>query len=171
LVLELSREDSFNGAEGYKTGNALRRVPVHQQLIEFGFLDFWDRQQALGHSWLFPDWAQHIEGAKDNRPEVHFEADFFNSHRLKWGVPVHRARKTTFHSFRGFFIEACHAADMNPYTILKMVGHDEGTEVRTSEVHRGYLSQDLTPEEVQVIDRVTVPLGPMHSFGDWLKRQ
>ncbi|MBF0678074.1 MAG: site-specific integrase [Devosia sp.] len=165
LVLELDGiNDDAVGEEGYKTGNAIRRVPLHPQLIELGFLDYWQRQLEAGHNRLFPAWTQHIKGGKDDRPEVHFEADFFNAHRLKWGVPKHRKDKLTFHSFRGFFIQACHDARINPYTILKWVGHDEETAARTNEVHRNYLSHDLTEEEVAEIAKVKVPIGSVVSY-------
>ncbi|WP_332719421.1 site-specific integrase [Pelagibacterium mangrovi] len=170
LVLELDDDGSVDGEEGYKTGNAIRRVPIHQQLIDLGFLDFWSHQQSLGCERPFPDWTQHIKGGKDGRPEIHFEADFFNAHRLNWKVPPHRARKLTFHSFRGFFIQASHDARISPYTILKWVGHDEDTEAKTSEVHRGYLNEDITADEVAEIDKIKVSLGPVASFADWLKR-
>ena len=73
-----------------------------------------------------------------------------------------------------FFIQACHDAKVDPYTILKFVGHDDKTEAKTSEVHRNYMSCDLTPDEVIEIDRVKVPIGPIGPilpFGKWLKRQ
>ncbi|HVY15705.1 MAG TPA: site-specific integrase [Rhodopila sp.] len=159
LVLELEDGEAANDEEGYKTGNAVRRIPVHPHLVEIGFLKFWERQQELGHDRLFPNWTQHRKGAARGRPEVHFEADFFNAHRLKWNVPAHRAAKLTFHSFRGFFIQACHDARVDAYTILKWVGHDEDTEAQTNAVHRGYMSKDLTVDEVVAIDRVIIPLG------------
>lgn len=172
LVLELSGDNgSAAGEEGYKTGNAVRRVPIHPQLVSLGFLDFWQSQEATGAKRLFPNWTQHIKGSKDNRPEVHFEADFFNAHRIKWGVPPHRQAKLSFHSFRSFFIQACHSAKVDPYAILKWVGHDEETESKTSGVHRNYLEQDLTREEVAEIASVQVPIGPVMSYKDWLKRK
>lgn len=169
LVLELGGDDGDAlGEEGYKTGNAVRRVPIHPQLVDLGFLDFWHSQVSAGAKRLFPNWTQHIKGGKDNRPEVHYEADFFNTHRVKWGVPPHRKAKLTFHSFRSFFIQACHDARIDPYTILKWVGHDEETEGKTSDVHRCYLSQDLTREEIAEIAKVKVPIGPIMSYRDWL---
>ncbi|MGN6683952.1 MAG: DUF6538 domain-containing protein, partial [Devosia sp.] len=76
LVLELEGGDAADDEEGYKTGNAVRRIPIHPRLVELGFLKFWERQQELGHDRLFPDWTQHRKGAAQGRPEVHFEADF-----------------------------------------------------------------------------------------------
>lgn len=160
-----------DGARGYKTGNAVRRVPIHQQLIDIGFLDFWDHQRSQGHAKPFPDWSQHIKGKAQGTPEIHYDADFFNAHRLKWNVPKERQGKLTFHSFRGFFIQTCHDARIDPYTILKMVGHDEDTEDKISKVHRGYMRKDLTRDEVNEIDKVVVPLGSITPFRDWLKRQ
>ncbi len=172
LVLELDGDiDQTDGARGYKTGNAVRRVPIHQQLIDIGFLDFWDHQRSHGHAKPFPDWSQHIKGKAQGTPEIHYDADFFNAHRLKWNVPKERQGKLTFHSFRGFFIQACHDARIDPYTILKMVGHDEGTEDKISKVHRGYMRKDLTRDEVNEIDKVVVPLGSITPFRDWFKRR
>jgi len=159
LVLELEDAETDGGVEGYKTGNAIRRIPIHPQLEQIGFLQFWERQKGLGYDRLFPDWTQHRKGSKDGQAEIHFEADFFNAHRLKWNVPPHRSAKLTFHSFRGFFIQACHDAGIDAYTILKWVGHDEETERSTNSVHRGYMAKDLTAEEVAAIGRTTVPLG------------
>jgi hypothetical protein len=146
-------------------------MPIHQQLIDIGFLDFWEHQREKGHKKPFPDWAPHIKGKAQGTPEVHYDADFFNAHRGKWRVPKERQSKLTFHSFRGFFIQACHDARIDPYTILKMVGHDEGTEDKISKVHRGYMRKDLTREEVGEIDKVVVPTGPIVAFADWLKSQ
>ena len=172
LVLELADDvDQDDGARGYKTDNALRRVPIHPQLIDIGFLDFWKHQRENELAKPFPDWAPHIKGKAQGKPEIHYDADFFNEHRLKWGVPKQRQGKLTFHSFRGFFIQACHDAKIDPYTILKMVGHDEGTEDKISKVHRGYLRKDLTRDEVGEIDKVVVPIGPIVAFRDWLEGQ
>jgi hypothetical protein len=51
-----------------------------------------------------------------------------------------------------------------------MVGHDDELAAQTSAVHRGYLSQDLTEEELDEIDRVSVPLGRVQSFTELVKR-
>lgn len=172
LVLELAEDTKQNdGTRGYKTNNALRRVPIHQQLIDIGFLDFWEHQREKGHAKPFPDWAPHIKGKAQGAPEVHYDADFFNAHRSKWRVPKERQSKLTFHSFRGFFIQACHDARIDPYAILKMVGHDEDTEDKISKVHRGYLRKDLTRDEVGEIDKVVVPIEPIMAFREWLKGQ
>ena len=41
---------------------------------------------------------------------------------------------------------------------------------KTNDVHRNYLSQDLTRDEVAEIAKVKVPVGPMMSCKDWLKK-
>src|SRR5690606_40225262 len=52
---------------------------------------------------------------------------------------------------------------------LPIFGHDEATEGQTTSVHRNYMDKDLTPGEVGEIDKVVVPVGPVTSFGDWLR--
>ncbi len=169
FVLEIGDDDQAKGV-GYKTSNALRRVPLHRQLLELGLQDFFEHQKRLGFRKPFPDWAEHVKGGAGGVPEVHYEADFFNQHRARWNVPAERRHKLTFHSFRGFFIQGCLSAKINPYTTLKMVGHDDELATQTSAVHRGYLSQDLTGEEMNEIDRVSVPLAPMSSFKELVQR-
>jgi integrase len=164
LVLEVDPESIDATVAGYKTARALRRVPIHRQLADIGFLDFWEHQKAQGHDRPFPTWPQHRKAGQDGVAEIHYEGDFFNAHRVKWGVRPERQRRLTFHSFRYFFTQACHDADIDPYTVLKMVGHDEDTEARTSKVHRGYLDKDLTEDEIDAIDRVRVPLGKVTPF-------
>jgi integrase len=169
LVLEIDDEDRKNGV-GYKTQNALRRVPFHQQLVNIGLVDFIEYQRRLGHSKLFPNWVQHVKGAKNGTPEVHYEASFFNENRARWGLAPERRRKLSFHSFRYFFIQACLNAKISPYTALKMVGHDADLDSRINDVHAGYHDRDLTEEEVCEIDRVKVPLGPIVPFRELLAR-
>lgn len=101
--------------------------PSIPSLSRSGSCNFGSGRKDWGYDRLFPDWTQHRKGSKDGQVEIHFEADFFNTHRLKWNVPPHRSAKLTFHSFRGFFIQACHDAGIDAYTILKWVGHDEET--------------------------------------------
>lgn len=170
IMLEATEESAARG-EGYKTINALRRVPVHQQLIDIGLLDFAAHQRAKGLSRVFPDWTQHVKGGVSGQPEIHYEADFFNAHRLKWNVPAARAKKLSFHSFRGFFIQACRDARVDPYTALKWVGHDDGLKAQTNEVHAGYMSKDLTEKEVGEINRVVVPLAAIIPFRELLQRR
>lgn len=169
LVLEIDDEDRKNGV-GYKTQNALRRVPFHQQLVGIGLVDFIEYQRRLGHSKLFPNWVQHVKGAKNGTPEVHYEASFFNENRARWGLAPERRRKLSFHSFRYFFIQACLNAKISPYTALKMVGHDADLDSKINDVHAGYRDRDLTEEEVSEIDRVKVPLGPIVPFRELLAR-
>jgi integrase len=169
FVLEIDDEDRKNGV-GYKTQNALRRVPSHQQLVDIGLVDFIEYQRRLGHSRLFPNWVQHIKGASNGAPEIHYEASFFNENRARWGLVPERRRKLTFHSFRYFFIQACLNAKIGPYTALKMVGHDADLDIKINDVHAGYRDRDLTEEEVLEIDRVKVPLGPILPFKDLLAK-
>jgi hypothetical protein len=139
-------------------------------LIDIGLQDFVGHQQRKGSKKLFPDWTKHVKGGANGEPEVHYEADFFNDHRSRWNVPAERHKKLAFHSFRRFFIQACHSAKIDPYTALKMVGHDDGLKAQVNDVHANYMGSDLTAEEVGAIDGVVVPLGQVQKFQDLVRR-
>ena len=46
-----------------KTSTSQRRIPVHQALVDLGFLEFVERQRAVGNIRLFPDYERSQDDA------------------------------------------------------------------------------------------------------------
>lgn len=125
-----------------KTISSIRRVPVHNALIDAGFLKFVKPIASAGR--LFPD----IERGSDG----------YYSHNLSkwWGRYASKvgfaAPKTAFHSFRHNFKDALRAADVPQSVSMALMGHADGS------VHGSYGSgPSLQLLKVQ-LDRATYPI-------------
>ena len=124
-----------------KTVNAKRRVPVHDQLLSLGFLDYVKSVKEAGYTKLFPHLQDGKNGFKKNMcrqfgeyldlPEVNIV------HPLK-----------VFHSFRHTVITALTDAGVNDGLKRALVGHDIDT--RTS-AHDDYIHASmLTVPNLQI---------------------
>ena len=54
-VFSINQEDSVQTRKSVKKAHHKRLVPIHQRLIDLGFLEFYELQMALGESRLFPE--------------------------------------------------------------------------------------------------------------------
>ncbi|MCV0394316.1 MAG: site-specific integrase [Rhizobiaceae bacterium] len=89
-LVDIYREqgiDVINLALASKNVRSKRIVPIHQHLIDLGFLDHVERMRKHGKTRLFPDWE----------PEDKVNRWFLRSYRTKVGVTD---KRKVFHSFR-----------------------------------------------------------------------
>lgn len=100
-----------------KTANAYRRIPVHPDLIRFGLLDLIQLRRDNGEIRLFPDLAM----GKDGYYSSSF-SKFYGRFLVAVGV---KDPKTSFHSFRHNFEDACRDAEMPAEIMNTLQGHSE----------------------------------------------
>ena len=123
-----------------KTENSVRRVPVHDQLLALGFVDYVQCLQKAGYKKLFPHLQDGKNGYKKNMcrtfgeyldlPEVNIV------HPLK-----------VFHSFRHTVVTKLTGAGVNEGLKRALVGHDIDTK---QSAHDDYTHLDaLTIENLQ----------------------
>lgn len=117
--LQLGRDFRF------KNDNSMRNVPLHQALIDVGFLDFVASRRAANgpDARLFHKIAQTSKRKGENMYSdvwgKHF-ARFLKSLGLR---TADNARRTTFHSFRHTFIEQSERDGLNEGAQERIVGH------------------------------------------------
>lgn len=106
-------------AEGQrlKNENSRRRIPVHPTLREIGFDRFLESRQESGMDRLFPD----LEMGKDGYYSSPF-SKYFGRFLKSVGA---KEAKTSFHSFRHNFEDACRDADVPPEVMNTLQGHGE----------------------------------------------
>ena len=111
-----------------KTKQSERFVPLHPQLIEFGFLEYVAAQaKARGHkAWLFPLVAPGTTGAAA-------WSKWFGRYIRENGVTD---TKKVFHSFRHTFIDALRLAGVSEEINIALVGHTDDS------VHGNYGAKD-----------------------------
>lgn len=108
--LEINNEDGRRT----KNGPSNRFVPVHDDLIALGFLDYWKGLPQEGY--LFPDLITDRYGRSERFSE------WFNQKLLRGELGVSDPKQVLY-SFRHGFITKCRDAEMADSTRLSIVGH------------------------------------------------
>lgn len=104
-----------------KTAAAMRKVPIHPDLIEnYHFLDFVEQQKKQNCGRLFP------ELKKQSGRYSHYASRWFGKYLKDIGVKTDDNFKD-FHSFRHTFTHMCKLADVEEYKVKEVVGHETGT--------------------------------------------
>jgi integrase len=106
-------------AEGQriKSASGKRRIPIHKRLVELGFLEFAATRQEEQTAQLFPelkmDASWYLSGEFSK---------FFSRYleRIDAKTP-----KTSFHSFRHNFEDACRNGGVPPHIMNALQGHSE----------------------------------------------
>lgn len=100
-----------------KTRDSARAVPVHDELIRLGFLDF-ARAKGASDELLFGE----LRSTGGKRPLADTAARHFGR-LLDRVLPQARASKTTFHSFRAYVNTALAAAGVSDAARERIMGH------------------------------------------------
>lgn len=103
-----------------KTPAARRLLPLHDEILRLGFLDYWADIKRAGHKRLFPQWNI---GA--DRYYSSAASKFYNERFLKnAGV---KSDKTCFYSFRHCFKNGLRGTDMKSEMENYLMGHADGS--------------------------------------------
>lgn len=100
-----------------KNENSRRRIPVHPKLIELGLRELMMQRRTNGEVRLFPDLPLGKDGYYSS-PFSKFYGRFLASVGAK-------GAKTSFHSFRHNFEDACRDAEAPPEVMNTLQGHGE----------------------------------------------
>ncbi|WP_312528547.1 site-specific integrase [Comamonas sp.] len=115
-ILTIDGVDSIEIEKG-KNNSARRVVPIHEKLIEMGFLNYHSYMLELGNEFLFP----HLIDGKNGRGK-NVGRQF--SDYLRKNLKISNGRKV-FHSFRHTVITRLHTLNSNPVHALQIVGHND----------------------------------------------
>jgi integrase len=102
-----------------KTKSRVRRVPVHPELIKFGFLEYVEK---LAEGPLFPELYLNASNPSDAFGK------WFLRFRLSIGVDRSTIPKVSFHSFRHSFREACRESEIPDYAAKRIGGWSAGSD-------------------------------------------
>ena len=120
-VDELKREDGiwfFDIKGKVKTRNSVRRVPIHEKLIELGLLKYTELIKRSGEERLF--WMLPEINDKYSRTV----SKFFNDSYLK-KVEVYEANKKILYSTRHTFITKAKTMGLDDACLKELVGHEQ----------------------------------------------
>jgi integrase len=131
--------------QSVKTLSSVRRVPVHRQLVDLGFLDYLQAIRRGGHQWLFP----YLKVSKDGS-----RGDAFG----KWfgrklnAIGIKEEPGAVFHSFRHGFVDRARDCDVPREIRTALTGHSGGQTVHDRYGH-GFSIQRLAVE----MDKISYP--------------
>ncbi|WP_421906069.1 DUF6538 domain-containing protein [Mameliella sp.] len=115
-----------DGARSVKSAAAIRSVPIHSRLVEFGFLEYVSKVRRAGSGGLFPTLTRSTKGQFNNASR------HFSRYLDAIDLPVAEdASKPTFHCLRHSFIDELRR-EHSEQEFRPLVGHEEKT------VTRGY---------------------------------
>ena len=97
-----------------KTSNSHRKIPIHQTLVDFGFLEFVSKRSSTR---LFPE-AQRGDDDTYSKPY----SKSFSKHLTALGI---KHKKNSFHSFRHNFEDACRNNGVPKGIMYALQGHAE----------------------------------------------
>lgn len=142
----------FNIEEG-KTKNAIRRVPLHQKLIDLGLVDYIEWVQKQGYSQIFPHLKPGKNGFKKNMCRqfgVHLDLPQVNI--------VHPQK--VFHSFRHTVITMLTDKGVSDGMRKALVGHDSETveSVHDDYIHPEELTLDNLRKAINKLDYPTIEI-------------
>lgn len=120
-----------------------RTIPIHNKLIELGFLDYVASIRQQGHKQLFPHLTKGASGSLSDA-----FSKWFNRFLHGIGVKAHND-KMVFHSFRHTFRDAARNARIPAEVVSALGGWKESDNVR-DEYGSGYKIK-LLNEEIQKI--------------------
>nr|WP_254444190.1 site-specific integrase [Ruegeria arenilitoris] len=111
--------DITNEGEGQsvKTNSGKRRIPIHSQLISLGFNAFVSRRRTERSHRLFPEMRKDASGYYSGN-----FSKFFSRYLERIGV---KTAKTSFHSFRHNFEDACRNGEVPSNIMDALQGHAE----------------------------------------------
>lgn len=134
-------------AQRLKNTYSRRVLPLRQEVIDCGFVEFIEQAKRWGRVTLFPDvvWGPNGPGDTISR--------WFNTRFLRKICGI-TDKRYTFHSLRHTFINAAHDSNVKKTDIARLIGHTVGTDILT--LH--YFGRDDRPEAlVSVLDTIEFP--------------
>ncbi|MCE5973418.1 site-specific integrase [Sinirhodobacter sp. WL0062] len=109
-------------AEASKNQRSKRLVPIHDDLVKFGFLEYVEGLRRSGEKLLFPEWAERTDKVNDW---------FNNTYLVNLGL---KSRKKVFYSFRHTLATELARAGV-PRELSKMISGHAPQEVASVYIH------------------------------------
>lgn len=148
-IMDITETDDEEGdeAKSLKTEGSQRVVPVHQELIALGLLEYLESICVQGHTRLFPFATRNSRGQ--------MISDFSrNFGRYLTKIGIKDGRGLSLYSFRHGAMDAMRRAGYLDDQFNFIFGHGSG-----SKVTRGYgvLTQGMTTQRAELINAIAYP--------------
>lgn len=139
--------NTLEAGKRLKTAGSRRRIPLHQNVMSCGFLEYAEHRRTNGGQWLFENLRQDRHGTRTSA-----FSRWFGRYLREVGITD---RRKVFHSLRHTFKTACRLADIPEAMHDQLTGHVNGSVGRT--YGSGYSLKQLA----DAIGRINFPGFPL----------
>ncbi|WP_295686984.1 site-specific integrase, partial [uncultured Nevskia sp.] len=140
--------------ERVKTDAAVRRVPLHREVLRLGFLDYVAAVAPNPSDFLFPLLKPDPNNANLRSGKF---SQWFTDYRRSVGI---NQEGFAFHSFRHGVATKLNAAGVPDATIIELIGHEGTTTLQTHYIKRGHIPLAALQEAINRIKWPEVVLEP-----------
>jgi integrase len=126
-----------------KTKNSYRKIPIHSDLIQLGFLKYVRHLQEQGHEYLF----QSLQSSRTKERKL---GRWFNKVLLSSAnINIEDGTRKSFHSFRHTLINYEKQKGLNEAMFCEIVGHSSG-----NSIHKGYQREYCLSHKKKELNKV-----------------
>jgi integrase len=154
--LDLDSSESGTGADkSLKTINSQRSIPIHDFLLQRGFLDYVEALRTAGHTRLFPE----LKFDK-NKGYGKAAGSWFNERYLGNTLNMPRDGRRSFHSLRHNYATTLGAAGLATTLKSDLMGHSRSKALVESRYSKGASMAEFK----KAIDALAYPLPRIEKF-------
>lgn len=133
-----------------KTSSSVRKVPLHYELINFGFLEYYNSLDGSRCLMLFPELKRSVDGKWSKSISRNFGRYLDRIGR--------KDKNVSFHSFRHSFKDACRNAGLDREIHDRLTGHNDGS------VSSRYGAGFSLPKLKEAVDKVFYDIDLSHLY-------
>lgn len=129
-----------------KNKSSRRFIPLRQEVLDLGFLDYIDSVKQAKFEHVFPGLPQDGDGPGDS------VGDWFNPTFLRKTCGITDTTKS-FHSFRHSFASLGERSGLSDYRLARLVGHSAGSSV----LRQHYIQPSTLQERAEDMSKIRFP--------------
>ncbi len=141
--------NSRDGKSVKSEDSSPRQIPLHNQLIELGFLQYVAAASKQSRRMLFPD------EERNKRGEFSAFSRRFNRYKRLLGVGAENEKHLDFHSFRHTVAGRLIGLGVEEYVVSDITGHSNA---KRGEAHGRYSKSSFLTTKKGAIDKLTYPI-------------
>lgn len=175
IAIQLTVDDDLAGNEHFKTrqtvkgASALRRIPIHQAVLEAGFIDFVEDIKACGHPRLFPNLSAGTCEASGETSARYSQGLViqFSAYLKKLGF----GKGLGFHAFRHTLASKLKHALVPQEDIAAITGHSENKRFPVLNLYQTTENPEVRTRQVAALQRYSPPVVlPKYERGQFKKQ-
>lgn len=166
---DLADNEHFKTRQTVKGQSALRRIPIHQAVLDAGFLDFLEDIKACGHARLFPNLSAGVCEASGETNARYSQGLViqFSAYLKKLGFD----KGIGFHAFRHTLSTKLGHAQVTQEDVATITGHSESNRFPILNLYQSTPNPEERGRQAEALKRFQPPVTlPKYTRGQFKKQ-